>query len=1133
MFFVYRSNSLESHKDVMIKVMRDEPLENPLQSEVVIVENKKMEKWISVELSLNFGIFSNVEFFFAEDFIWYFSSCVSSKEIISRRFFSNLMISWRIMKILPSLSIKEEFKFLNNYVYIDQNKCRNFYFSYKMALLFNKYMVFKPWWLISWENNNLIDELNDTCQIWQSFLWCSLLHDIKISGGSCLHIANFYKEFSVYLEKSVTLLNIPKRIFVFGIPSKLILCYLRDISYYIDVYLFFIDSCFFCSWDDFEKEYYNLCDNFLCNCSFDKLKDRNVFFVSCSKSNNLISFDVDIERKKNNFLLFLLGKIRKNFFYLFYSIFKHYHKIDLFVKLKKNKKNLLSIIQYNILYNKNYDFENIFFDVKNTNNIINKFVLDLKDISFSVHICSDLRREVEVLYNFLFKILLNDLTLKPKNIVVIVSDMDLYCPLIQEVFSRYNIEGNGIPYVFSDSKIIDIHPVFSIFLMLLELPKKQCFVEDVLELLGYSFVSSNFSIDKDDINLIYRWIVNSGIRWGLGNNTYYDLMLPIIGKNTWEFGLDRMLFSYSVNNKIKYNDNWNDIYPCDEYFGQDFDLIGSLSMFIHKLDYWREYFSVSRSLLDWNSCIDNIFSDFFCIIDVDLEKCLLILKKEWKRLLFSGLFVRYSEFIPVDLLLSELRIRLNRNKVNKRFLCSGVNFCSLFSMCFLPFRVVCFLGMDYKVYPRKSFFVNFDLMKYDVKIGDIVKRDSDCYLFLNFLLGAEDIVYISYIKKNLHVSCYPSVLVDNIIDYISRNFYLFGDEYLNEETMMYRVKCHICHFHGLYDLCKKVFHMITCKKYVDMFSCMRIGVYKKVVNYNSVLSRDFIVSVNLLKKFYFHPIRFWFNKKLSVFYSDFLCCKKYESFVVDYFVRYRLNVLLLSGIVNCEDIKGIFKFFSGIGVLPYNAFGEEYFNEQYNIMFSLSRKIKKYYLFSLKNLKINFVIDNIKICGYLSCVHGNNNGLLRWKAGKLFMRDIFLFWLEHLIYCVSGGIGDSRIFGVGSNWCFKFIEYQDAKELLLSLLLGYKYGLVEPLFLIYQLGGSWLFSCFNKKTLKIDWSEYKQRKARDSIICSWYGREKSGVFGVNSDIYLRKIINTLNDDYIDMIIDESNRYLLPLFMFRK
>lgn len=86
-----------------------------------------------------------------------------------------------------------------------------------------------------------------------------------------------------------------------------------------------------------------------------------------------------------------------------------------------------------------------------------------------------------------------------------------------------------------------------------------------------SAFSARFNIDESELSLLRRWVNESGIRWGLDDDNVRSLSLPVIGQNTWQFGLSRMLLGYAMDSR---NGPWNGVLPYDECSGLAAQLAG-------------------------------------------------------------------------------------------------------------------------------------------------------------------------------------------------------------------------------------------------------------------------------------------------------------------------------------------------------------------------------------------------------------------------------------------------------------------------------------------------------------------------------------------------------------------------------
>ena len=88
--------------------------------------------------------------------------------------------------------------------------------------------------------------------------------------------------------------------------------------------------------------------------------------------------------------------------------------------------------------------------------------------------------------------------------------------------------------------------------------------------------------------------------------------------------------------------------------------------------------------------------------------------------------------------------RLKGRPTRANFRTGHLTICTLMPMRSVPHRVVCLLGMDDGVFPRKSPRDGDDLMLADPHVGDRDARTEDRQLLLDALLAATDQLIVTY-----------------------------------------------------------------------------------------------------------------------------------------------------------------------------------------------------------------------------------------------------------------------------------------------------------------------------------------------------------------------------------------------------
>lgn len=151
--------------------------------------------------------------------------------------------------------------------------------------------------------------------------------------------------------------------------------------------------------------------------------------------------------------------------------------------------------------------------------------VDPDDRSITIHVCHSPQREVEVLHDQLLAMLQADPELTPRDIVVMVADIDSYSPFIQAVFGSATGE-RYLPYAISDRRARQSHPALQAFITLLSLPDSRFISEDVLALLDVPVLAARFNINEEGLRYLRQWVNESGVRWGLTMITSRSLNFP-------------------------------------------------------------------------------------------------------------------------------------------------------------------------------------------------------------------------------------------------------------------------------------------------------------------------------------------------------------------------------------------------------------------------------------------------------------------------------------------------------------------------------------------------------------------------------------------------------------------------------
>jgi len=180
MFTVYHSNQLDILKSLAAYLIENEPLRDPFQSEVVLVQSPGMAQWLQMQLAQQFGIAANIAFPLPATFIWDMFVRVLPG-IPKESAFNKSSMSWKLMTLLPNLLREEAFRPLQHYLNDDDDKRKLFQLASRVADLYDQYLVYRPEWLNSWQQGKTIDGLGEAQQ-WQAPLWARLVEYTRELG---------------------------------------------------------------------------------------------------------------------------------------------------------------------------------------------------------------------------------------------------------------------------------------------------------------------------------------------------------------------------------------------------------------------------------------------------------------------------------------------------------------------------------------------------------------------------------------------------------------------------------------------------------------------------------------------------------------------------------------------------------------------------------------------------------------------------------------------------------------------------------------------------------------------------------------------------------------------------------------
>lgn len=754
----YPANRLENLVSLIDAIIA-QPKENILASDIVLTQNKGMQHWLNMEIAKKRGIAMNIDYQLPAQFIWQVlnqlllveqESLGNNAAVPSRNDYAREVLSWRLYQLLA------DERFINDPLakeptqyWLKDGKSdtlKRWQLAQQQADLFDQYIIYRPDWLLNWQQGEL-----PTSHPWQAKLW-----QLLISQQPITPLAIF--------EQAKSLIGtfpecLPERIFVFGINAlpPIWMEFFSSLAEHTQVHLLHLNPCVQ-YWGDIQTE--KQLAKWLTSAQAEPIETSDAY----------------------NPLLANLGQQGREFL----QLLPEYHLSEIAVfeehgESQSNNNKALSALAH------------IQDDILTLNDA--RKVVDAKtaiDDSIVFTCAHSALREVQGLHDYLLHQFNQDPELTPKDVLVMCPQIEDYAPYIESVFIRswdeYNEKIPPLPCSIADRVMRNLEPVVETFMQLLQLPDSRFSTTELLSYLRLPAIAHKFEIDEEELKQIETWLVNAGIHWGLDSDhkgrtlsKYQNDNLPtdskangqesntLNNKFTWQGGLDRLLLGFAYSDSCEIYQN-NRLLPDVE--GQDALLLGKLMALLERLTEHVRLLNQSRTAKKWHQYLKALAEDFFSQRTNDEEGLFIVADAIEQLSLYTGQ-AHFDE--PLDLVVVKtfLNDHFNQSDPGRQFLTGQVTFCSMIPMRSIPFKLICILGLNDGEFPRQKQPLGFDLIAQNpARAGDRSRRHDDRYLFLEALISARKALYISYQGKSIKDNSdrEPSIIVKELQDYLAQGY---------------------------------------------------------------------------------------------------------------------------------------------------------------------------------------------------------------------------------------------------------------------------------------------------------------------------------------------------------------------------
>lgn len=1090
MFTVHSSNRTERLLDQVLQLLETQPLRQPLRAEQILIQSPGMATWLKLRIAERLDVAANIEFPLPAAFFWNLFSAVML-ELPEQSPFDREVLTWRLMGLLPERLEDPLFKPLKNYLQHDSDSLLYYQVSRKIADLLDSYLIYRPDWILAWQAGEPVEELAENAHAtWQASLWQALCADDQDPPR---HRISVQQRFVAMLEAGEVPPEIlPERIIIFGIsalpPQHLDL--MMTLASHTDVHLMMLNPCKY-YWGDVPGSWVQ-------HKLIDRLKPGAAVPIEAG------AVDYYLEGCP---LLASWGKVGRDYQSQIYA----YNEVqenpqDLF--MSPRSKGLLGRVQRDILYLRQSGGEAV--TLERLLSSRHKQVLEPDDQSLRIARAHSPMREVEALYDYLLGLFNNRrLGLRPRDVVVMMPDINRFAPFIQAVFGTAPKE-RYIPFSIADQSRQAENPIVTALRSLLSLPLSRLGRSEILDILEVPAIMHRFQITEDDLPLIRRWLEEAGVRWGLDGEHRAQAVaeMPLLGDfNTWSRGLERLLLGYAVG---EVETLLGDALPYGAVEGSKAPLVGALCEFLALLRETLAQSRQARSLGEWISFGQSLLQHCFHFEGVEENTLQFQLVQALEAVQQQAELARFHEPVTLTVFRSAWLGELELQDSSARFLSGKVNFCTLMPMRSIPFRVVCLLGMNDGEYPRIVPRLSFDLMAAAPRRGDRTPREDDRYLFLEALVSARDFAYLSYEGRDARENSerMPSVLVSELLEYVEQGFCLAGDEDLTAEQSARRMRDWLVIEHRLQPFHASYYRSDSAQATFveDWLPLVRSRPEKNVSPLAPLpLPDDQAAELELetLLQFFDNPCKAFLQERLEIrFLRPQEQLPDVEPFELDGLQRYRLRTAFLTSLMQGYTEDAVIHRWQACGELPPGAQGQRLLERETDSARALYNKLQELTTQPREDCLLDCEVAGHRIRHRFRDLY--EPGRVELTPSRLRGKHLFRAWISHVFYSLTDHSTQfDDLFSQARSWLLGFegdravahwfqpLSAEQALGYGEDLVRAYRMGLEQPL--AFLPGAAWA------------WAEAREDQRDRKAALVFTGNPFQSLAGEGEDAYVQRL----------------------------
>ncbi len=730
-FQLYAGNRPEDLSD-RLAMLLSEPSDDPFRPETVVVQNRGIATFLQQELGRKLGICCNIDFPFLNRLIDDILHLALPREATAEldRFRPRDM-RFRLFSVLLELEDRPAFAAYRAYLEGGRREERARMLAGELAGVFDQYQIYRPEMMLRGGPDDPAQR-----ELWR-----------RISGGTGGR-AEIFKRF-FQLRGAAAVKNRHHRLHVFGAGSMppLYLWFFQKLAEFIPVHFLYLSPC--------RAEW-----SFAIPACEKKRRplDRLLRMEDDSLENP------DAADEEFNVLLASCGRLGREFFaaILEYTDYDPDDPRNHFHEPETDGTTLLHQLQQDILDGVNRS---------------GKPAVAAEDESVCVVNCHHRLREIEILHDELLTRFSQHPEWRAGDVMVMAPDIDAYAPYIKAVFESIPPDSpRYIPFQLGDRLPEEDDAVYQAFLSLWRLASGRYLLSEVFAFLSNPAVAAKFGFEPADFELLRTLFRENSVAWGIDGAHRQELLgnnAPAFEEQSWRRWRERLLLGFAMRPDVNGREKlYSGILPIRFMTGERAALAMRLDEFLEQLIRLEPLLNRPRTPAEWRPILLRLPETFF---SPDHLRYLAIrhIREAADAVCADAERAGIDFPVTAEVLFAEIEQELRSgDRSGSGFLRGGVTFCAMQPMRNIPHRMICLLGMDEESFPRRASHFGPDLIWSRPRRGDRSPRQEDRYFFLESLLAAREVLYISYVGQSIvdNEPGPPSSLVSELTHYLSTRY---------------------------------------------------------------------------------------------------------------------------------------------------------------------------------------------------------------------------------------------------------------------------------------------------------------------------------------------------------------------------